>query len=136
LALTEVDECKSDLSAGFWKCRIEVYTKYGMADELAEAKEKLAKVEVDKSKSDAAAEASRRSKEAHEKRCSLAPRLSIGMTADQVIGSQWGSPSDRHTTTARHQREQWVYEYGPNCRPTLRQSYLYFDDGILTAIQD
>ena len=59
------------------------------------------------------------------------------MTTDQVIASQWGYPNDRHTTTtAAHQRVQWVYDIGPLCSPTLDQSYLYFDDGILTAIQD
>jgi hypothetical protein len=59
------------------------------------------------------------------------------MTVFQVIASQWGRPDDRHTTTtASHRHEQWVYNLGALCKPTQRQSYLYFDDGVLTTIQD
>ena len=59
------------------------------------------------------------------------------MTVDQVIASQWVRPDDRHaTTTASHRREQWVYNIGALCKPTQHQSYLYFDDGVPTAIQD
>jgi hypothetical protein len=40
-----------------------------------------------------------------------------------------------------HERAQWVYESGPQCTPDGHPreygtaGYLYFDDGILTAIQ-
>jgi hypothetical protein len=51
----------------------------------------------------------------------------IGMTAAQAQAS-WGKPSDIHrTTTGSSVHEQWVYNMS---------SYLYFDDGILTAIQN
>jgi hypothetical protein len=56
-----------------------------------------------------------------------APR--IGMTKDQVwSGTSWGRPDDiRRTTTALGTREQWIYDH---------RRYLYFDNGVLTAIQD
>ena len=44
----------------------------------------------------------------------------------------WGNPSDINTTTGIYGRhEQWVYD-GPN----YKNKYLYFDDGILTTIQN
>lgn len=52
----------------------------------------------------------------------------IGMTAKEAENSTWGRPSKiNRTTTVYGVHEQWVY-YG--------NKYLYFDDGILTAIQD
>jgi hypothetical protein len=51
----------------------------------------------------------------------------IGMTKAQVIGSSWGKPRDiNRTITARGTQEQWVYGGG----------YLYFQDDILTTIQN
>ncbi|MCX6054879.1 MAG: hypothetical protein NTZ74_08205 [Chloroflexi bacterium] len=56
------------------------------------------------------------------------PTPRIGMTADQVRNSSWGSPEDiNKTTTASSVSEQWVY---PNYR------YIYLENGIVTAIQD
>lgn len=60
------------------------------------------------------------------------PKPQIGMTAEEVrqLGLPWGSPSDvNRTTTARGVREQWVY--GDRAR-----RYIYFVDGVVTAIQD
>jgi len=55
--------------------------------------------------------------------------VSIGMTQERVLQSSWGRPSKvNRTTTARVSHEQWVYEGGGG--------YLYFDNGILTAIQN
>ncbi len=52
----------------------------------------------------------------------------IGMTKEQVLSTNWGAPKDiNRTITANHTSEQWVYQYG---------SYLYFEDGILVAIQN
>lgn len=52
----------------------------------------------------------------------------IGMTAEQVRNSTWGSPDEiNRTTTAYGIHEQWVYS---NYR------YIYLDDGIVTAIKD
>lgn len=51
----------------------------------------------------------------------------IGMTKKQVLASNWGSPDDvNRTTTVAGSFEQWVYD----------GSYLYFQNGILTTIQN
>ena len=53
---------------------------------------------------------------------------SIGMSAAEIEISSWGKPEDINTTTTINgTTEQWVYsEY----------RYLYFDNGVLTAIQN
>ena len=52
----------------------------------------------------------------------------LGMTEEQVINSTWGRPYDRNKTTTKYRvSEQWVY-YG--------NRYIYFDNGIVTAIQE
>jgi hypothetical protein len=54
-------------------------------------------------------------------------KVSIGMTEDQATMS-WGQPKDiNNTTNSYSTHEQWVYGLS---------SYLYFDDGILTTIQN
>lgn len=56
---------------------------------------------------------------------------SIGMTGDEVKSSKWGEPSDINKTTTKYGvSEQWVYKYGTEYR------YIYFEDGIVTAIQE
>jgi hypothetical protein len=53
--------------------------------------------------------------------------VNIGMTAKEVLESSWGKPQSVNSThTAAGTREQWVYSGG----------YLYFDNGVLTAIQN
>lgn len=53
--------------------------------------------------------------------------VSIGMTMQEVLDSNWGRPRTVNKTTARnYNHEQWVYDGG----------YLYFEDGILTTIQN
>src|ERR1700730_8666683 len=92
-----------------YKCEIEVHTKYGMTEDVARLREYLRDSET-----------KRHAEEERQKRCLQAPPGKIGMTPEEVIGSQWGYPSDRHTTTtAAHRSEQWVYESGPECRPTI-----------------
>lgn len=52
----------------------------------------------------------------------------IGMTTSEVLNSKWGKPlSINRTTTAFGTREQWVYGSG---------NYLYFDNNILSGIQN
>lgn len=52
----------------------------------------------------------------------------LGMTTDDVRNSTWGEPENINRTTTKYGvREQWVY-------PDYK--YIYFDDGIVTAIQD
>jgi hypothetical protein len=56
------------------------------------------------------------------------PLPTIGMTKEEVRNSRWGEPEEiNKTTTANIVYEQWVY---PNYK------YLYFEDGILTTIQE
>ncbi|WP_062231516.1 hypothetical protein [Fictibacillus sp. FJAT-27399] len=69
-------------------------------------------------------------KEAEEKAKEEAakPLPTIGMTKKEVLNSKWGQPTDvNKTTTANSVTEQWVY-------PGYK--YLYFEDGVLTAIQE
>ncbi len=55
-------------------------------------------------------------------------RPKIGMTASQVRASSWGSPSDINSTTTKYgTREQWVYS---------GYRYVYFENGVVTSIQD
>jgi hypothetical protein len=52
----------------------------------------------------------------------------IGMTKEQVINSSWEKPKKMNTTTSKFgTREQWVYGAG---------NYLYFENDILTSIQN
>lgn len=54
--------------------------------------------------------------------------VQIGMTTEEVLMSNWGSPKDiNKTTTAYGTSEQWVYR---------NNNYLYFEDGILVSIQN
>ena len=54
--------------------------------------------------------------------------VSIGMSEDDVRNSSWGSPESINTTTTGDTvHEQWCY---------ANNNYLYFDDGILTTIQN
>lgn len=57
------------------------------------------------------------------------PGARLGMTQKQVVTTtNWGKPqSVNRTTSRRGTREQWVYGNG---------NYLYFEDGILTTIQN
>lgn len=51
----------------------------------------------------------------------------IGMTKARVLKSNWGKPDHINRTVTRHgEREQWVYG----------DQYLYFENGVLTTIQD
>jgi hypothetical protein len=53
-------------------------------------------------------------------------KVSLGMNKDMVKLS-WGEPEDINKTILKNSvSEQWVYEYN---------NYVYFDDGIVTAIQ-
>jgi hypothetical protein len=63
------------------------------------------------------------------KKLTKKPGVTIGMSEDDVISqSSWGRPEHINRTTTRHGvREQWVYG---------GRNYLYFEDGILTAIQN
>lgn len=54
--------------------------------------------------------------------------VSIGMTADQVRGSNWGKPSSINRSTGSYGvHEQWVYGGG---------NYIYFQNGRVSSIQN
>ena len=54
-------------------------------------------------------------------------RAIIGMSTEEATDS-WGKPQDvNKTTTGSGSKEQWVYGNG---------NYLYFEDGVLTTIQN
>lgn len=73
-------------------------------------------------------ERSRKAQEALRSRAAL-PSPKLGMTQQQIVDqSNWGRPIDiNRTITATGTREQWVYG---------NRRYLYFQNGVLTAIQD
>lgn len=52
----------------------------------------------------------------------------IGMTEEEVLASSWGRPERKNNTTNKYgTRSQWVYGSG---------NYLYFENGVLTSIQN
>lgn len=75
--------------------------------------------------------------------CQGRPSVEIGMTGREVLASKWGLPYTTNTTeTITGTRVQWVYNIGPACKEdgsaTSRYGtpgYLYFEDGLLVAIQ-
>jgi hypothetical protein len=65
--------------------------------------------------------------EAERKRIAKTQGVHVGMTKEEVLGSNWGKPEKVNTTINSYGRhEQWVY-HGSN--------YLYFDNDHLTSIQ-
>ncbi len=64
-----------------------------------------------------------------QRRQAAKPSPRIGMTRQQVVNdTHWGRPYDiNRTTSSSGVREQWVYG---------NRRYLYFDNGVLTVIQD
>lgn len=70
----------------------------------------------------------RAKKEAEEKARKKSKGVRIGMTKQDVLDSSWGKPNHINTTTTKYGvHEQWRYD-GYN--------YLYFENGILTSIQN
>jgi hypothetical protein len=56
------------------------------------------------------------------------PGVSIGMSKDEALASSWGRPESVNRTTTKYgTREQWVYG---------GRNYLYFENGMLTSIQN
>lgn len=84
----------------------------------------IVKTEAQKQTEDVAAAAAKKRELAKWKK----EGVNIGMTAERVLLSSWGKPeSVNRTTNAFGVREQWVYGGG---------NYLYFQDGVLTSIQN
>lgn len=79
-------------------------------------------------KAAAAAKAARSASAAAGKENSPRPGVHIGITAAEALRSSWGRPDHvNRTITALGVDEQWVYPNG---------NFLYFENGILTAIQN
>lgn len=54
--------------------------------------------------------------------------VSIGMSSEDVLLSSWGKPEKiNKTTTENNISEQWIYG---------NSKYIYFDNGVVTAIQE
>lgn len=69
---------------------------------------------------DAAAAAAKKRKEG----------VSVGMSKEDVLGSSWGKPDKINSSHYAHgTHEQWVYR-------SRGQGYLYFENGVLTSIQN
>ena len=50
------------------------------------------------------------------------------MTKDEVLNSTWGKPEKINKTTTRYgTSEQWCYS---------QNKYIYFENGIVTSIQE
>lgn len=66
--------------------------------------------------------------DAAEKKRKRSEGVTIGMTQADVLASSWGKPQKiNRTHTTQRTREQWVYGNG---------NYLYFEDGILSSVQN
>lgn len=69
-----------------------------------------------------------RQDQAEERKRKRSKGVTIEMSKEDVLASSWGRPeSVNSTTTSRGTREQWVYG---------GRNYLYFENGVLTAIQN
>jgi len=94
-----------------------------------------AKLVADKAKADADAKAQELAKaraqakaDADAKALAKTQGVRIGMSKQEVLDSNWGSPEDINKTTGSWgTHEQWCYG---------GRNYLYFENGILTSIQN
>ncbi|KLU63312.1 hypothetical protein CEB3_c02920 [Peptococcaceae bacterium CEB3] len=95
----------------------------------AEIKAKAAAEAEAKAKAQAEAEAKAKAQAAAKAKALAKTRgVRIGMTEQQVLDSMWGKPEEVNRTISQYGTdEQWVY--GGN-------NYLYFENGILTSIQN
>ena len=96
------------------------------AEEETLRRSEQAKIEEQKAKEEAEKEAEEA--EIQRKAEAKTKGVKIGMTQEQVLESSWGEPEDINRTTYTFGvHEQWCYQ-GYN--------YLYFEDGVLTTIQN
>ena len=90
--------------------------------------EEAAKLEQEAKERKVAAEEKAKRDLAEEKKNWKKEGVSIGMSAERVLLSNWGKPEKINRTTNKFgEREQWVYGSG---------NYLYFENGVLTSIQN
>jgi hypothetical protein len=94
-------------------------------------KDQLRKLEsqytIFKKKQDQESKLQLKAQEKEERKQKKSKGIRIGMTIQNVIDSSWGRPEKiNKTITASGTSEQWVY---------LNGGYLYFENGLLTTIQ-
>ena len=100
------------------RMRVEAESKAEQMKAEAESKAEQMKAEAESKAEQMKAEAESKAKGG----------VRIGMTKKEVLKSNWGKPhSINKTTLANGTTEQWVYDF-PN--------YLYFTNGVLTAIHN
>lgn len=118
-AFAQCEEYNTRLS-NTYDCRDDFVYKSMKETEARDAAE--ARARADRSAARAAAEAAAKAQAAK-------PSPRIGMSKATVVEStNWGKPYKVHrTTTVSGTQEQWVYG---------SSQYLYFTNGVLTAIQD
>ena len=121
------------------KTLLEKYKDFGnqtIVDMYNKATNEVNRIEAEKKAQEEAERKARAKKEAEERARREAEEkarkkregVTIGMTKQDVLDSSWGKPKYINTTTTRYGvREQWVYGGG---------NYLYFENGILTSIQN
>ncbi|WP_409174828.1 hypothetical protein [Brevibacillus fortis] len=63
-----------------------------------------------------------------EQQSKIIDKPQIGMTAEEVLKTRWGTPEDINTTTTVYgTNEQWVYS---------SDRYVYIENGVVTTIQE
>lgn len=106
---------------------LDMYNNATQEKEKKEAEEK-AKEEAERIAKEKAEAEERARKEVEEKARKKSEGVRIGMSKQDVLDSSWGKPYDINTSTGSWGvHEQWVYGGG---------NYLYFENGILTSIQN
>ena len=106
------------------------YSAIGVATDYeavadSEFRDLLKKVRADEEKTTAL---NLKKLDAEEKKEARKKGVNVGMTKAQALASSWGKPQSINTTTSAYgNREQWVYG---------GRSYLYFENGILTTVQN
>lgn len=104
-----------------WSCKIH-FTQVGNECEK-QSIETVKKLEAEKRESDVRLAIEQKKEAARRKN----EGIQIGMSQDEVRQSSWGRPNSIHrTVTSNGTYEQWIYG----------GSYLYFDNGLLTTIQN
>lgn len=107
---------------------LEKFYKIGNSEIIDLHKQVLKELDKIKEEKQKQYEIEQAKKEAEEKARKKQEGVTIGMTKQDVLDSNWGEPKKINTSTyAWGTYEQWVYGNG---------NYLYFENGILTSIQN
>lgn len=133
-----IEEAKSEINSESYSSAMYTLEKYlnigySEADKLykqaqnAEEREEAKKIAEEKARKNAE-EREKAKKAAEEKARKKSEGVRIGMSKQDVLDSSWGKPKDINTSIGSWGiHEQWIYGGG---------NYLYFENGILTSIQN